>query len=159
MGDKPDQQRELRIAKSVLTRAVVGPQMKAIRRLLKAREAAADPEQVRAAARREADELVEHARRKGRELREQAEADIAASHRGWAEAYGAALDAGWTVELLTAAEQPPPPAKARGRRGGRRSLSREPATRSVGREHADSPPSRPEATAHPSALGPSGPEA
>lgn len=133
MGDKADHASELRAAKAVLTRAVVGPQMKAIRRLLKAREAAADPEQVRAAARRAADELLEYARRKGKELREQAEDDIAASHRGWAEAYDAALDAGWTVELLAAAEQPPPPSKPRGRRGGRRSPSREPAVRSVRR--------------------------
>lgn len=123
MGGTSELTDEIKNARAILTRSVIGPQMAALRELAKARKTAADPETVRKIARRRAAELVENARRKGKELVEQAERDIAAGDERWREAYQGCLDVGWTVELLAEADQPAPPPARRSRRSRRRSSS------------------------------------
>lgn len=129
-------------ARSVLTRAVMQPLMKAIAPLAKAEEAAADPDQIRQIARQRADDIDERAKQQGqalleaarlqakqlragasrqrRELLVQAENDVRSVFERREVAYQAALDAGWTRDLLREVgyepSSPRPPRRARRRR-------------------------------------------
>lgn len=123
MRGKQEHAGELKVAKSVLSKSVLGPQMKAIRRLVNARDAAANPEGVRESARLAAREVLDRARREGDELREKAERDISTAEQDWRDAYRECLVVGWTDELLAAAGQPAPPS---GRKRGRRAARRQP---------------------------------
>lgn len=127
-------------ARSVLTRSVMQPLMKAIAPLAAAVEAAKDPDQIRHIARQRAEQLEERAKQRGqelveaarlqakrlradaarqrRELEAQAEADVQSVVERVEAAYQDTLTAGWTPDLLQEVgyEPPPPRSPRRGRR-------------------------------------------